>query len=141
MLLQRLYLGLLGGNSDLASSNTTLLKMFGYFQKNTPVECNVRFGVRRHSMGVICNGIACHTPGLIFYYATFFAFMNYMRAVVWISACEDKVIYVMTHDSIGKSNHGAYKVVVLYRKIPSVLALSRKKLAQLAGTSMEGVEK
>ncbi|CAA6663397.1 unnamed protein product [Spirodela intermedia] len=81
--------GLLGGSADLASSNMTLLKMFGDFQKDTPEERNVRFGVREHGMGAICNGIGLHSPGLIPYCATFFVFTDYMRAAMRISAlCE-----------------------------------------------------
>ncbi|KAK1303483.1 hypothetical protein QJS10_CPB11g00455 [Acorus calamus] len=165
--------GLLGGSADLASSNMTLLKMFGDFQKSTPEERNVRFGVREHGMGAICNGIALHSPGLIPYCATFFVFTDYMRAAMRISALSEAgVIYVMTHDSIGlgedgpthqpiehlasframpnilmlrpgdgNETAGAYKVAVLNRKRPSVLALSRQKLPQLPGTSIEGVEK
>ncbi|KAJ6953140.1 hypothetical protein NC652_004974 [Populus alba x Populus x berolinensis] len=68
--------GLLGGSADLASSNMTLLKMFGDFQKDTPEERNVRFGVREHGMGAICTGIALHCPGLIPYCATFFVFTD-----------------------------------------------------------------
>ncbi|KAG8488983.1 hypothetical protein CXB51_017064 [Gossypium anomalum] len=165
--------GLLGGSADLASSNMTLLKMYGDFQKDTPEERNVRFGVREHGMGAICNGIALHSPGFIPYCATFFVFTDYMRAAIRISAlCEAGVIYVMTHDSIGlgedgpthqpiehlasframpnvlmlrpadgNETAGAYKVAVLNRKRPSILALSRQKLPQLPGTSIEGVEK
>ncbi|RZS03633.1 hypothetical protein BHM03_00033844 [Ensete ventricosum] len=165
--------GLLGGSADLASSNMTLLKMFGNFQKGTPEERNVRFGVREHGMGAICNGIARHSPGLLPYCATFFVFTDYMRAAMRISALsEARVIYVMTHDSIGlgedgpthqpiehlisframpnilmlrpadgNETAGAYKVAVLNKKRPSVLALSRQKLPQLPGTSIEGVEK
>ncbi|KAG6434458.1 hypothetical protein SASPL_106095 [Salvia splendens] len=165
--------GLLGGSADLASSNMTLLKMSGDFQKNIPEERNVRFGVREHSMGAICNGIALHSPGLIPYCATFFVFTDYMRAAMRISALsEARVIYVMTHDSIGlgedgpthqpvehlasframpnilmlrpadgNETAGAYRVAVLNKKRPSVLALSRQKLPQLPGTSIEGVEK
>ncbi|XP_078162197.1 transketolase, chloroplastic [Carex rostrata] len=165
--------GLLGGSADLASSNMTLLKMFGDFQKDTPEERNVRFGVREHGMGAICNGIALHSPGLIPYCATFFVFTDYMRAAMRISALSEAgVIYVMTHDSIGlgedgpthqpiehlasframpnilmlrpadgNETAGSYKVAVLNRKRPSVLALSRQKLAHLAGTSHDGVAK
>ncbi|KAJ9679077.1 hypothetical protein PVL29_021109 [Vitis rotundifolia] len=164
--------GLLGGSADLASSNMTLLKMFGDFQKGTPEERNVRFGVREHGMGAICNGIALHS-GLIPYCATFFVFTDYMRAAIRISALSEAgVIYVMTHDSIGlgedgpthqpiehlasframpnilmlrpadgNETAGAYKIAVLNRKRPSILALSRQKLPQLPGTSIEGVEK
>uniref|UniRef100_A0A7N0TDJ2 transketolase n=1 Tax=Kalanchoe fedtschenkoi TaxID=63787 RepID=A0A7N0TDJ2_KALFE len=165
--------GLLGGSADLASSNMTLLKMFGDFQKDTPEERNIRFGVREHAMGAICNGIALHCPGLIPYCATFFVFTDYMRAAMRLSALSGAgVIYVMTHDSIGlgedgpthqpiehlasframpnilmlrpadgNETAGAYRVAVLNRKRPSVLALSRQKLPNLPGTSIEGVEK
>ncbi|KAJ6821922.1 putative transketolase, chloroplastic [Iris pallida] len=165
--------GFLGGSADLASSNMTLLKMYGDFQKATPEERNIRFGVREHGMGAICNGIALHSPGLIPYCATFFVFTDYMRGAMRISAlCEAGVIYVMTHDSIGlgedgpthqpiehlvsframpnmlmfrpadgNETAGAYKVAVLNRKRPSILALSRQKLPQLPETSIEGVEK
>uniref|UniRef100_A0A803N6M6 transketolase n=2 Tax=Chenopodium quinoa TaxID=63459 RepID=A0A803N6M6_CHEQI len=165
--------GLLGGSADLASSNMTLLKMFGDFQKDTPEERNVRFGVREHGMGAICNGIALHSPGLIPYCATFFVFTDYMRGAMRISALsESGVIYVMTHDSIGlgedgpthqpiehlasframpnilmlrpadgNETAGSYKVAVENRKTPSILALSRQKLPNLPGTSIEGVAK
>jgi transketolase len=155
----------------LASSNMTLMKMFGDFQKATPEERNVRFGVREHAMGAICNGILLHLSGLIPYCATFFIFTDYLRAAMRISAlCEAGVIYVMTHDSIGlgedgpthqpiehlasframpnilmmrpadgNETSGAYKVAVLNRKRPSVLALSRQKLPNLEGTSIDNV--
>ncbi|CAL5050671.1 unnamed protein product [Urochloa decumbens] len=163
--------GLLGGSADLASSNMTLLKMFGDFQRDTPEERNVRFGVREHGMGAICNGIAQHSPGLIPYCSTDVVFTDYMRAAMRISALsEARVMYVMTHDSIGlgedgpthqpiehlmsfrtmpnilmlrpadgNETAGAYKVAILNRKRPSVLALSRQELPHLPGTSFEGV--
>ncbi|XP_074263181.1 transketolase, chloroplastic-like [Silene latifolia] len=165
--------GFLGGSADLASSNMTLLKMFGNFQKDTPEERNLRFGVREHGMGSICNGIAMHSPGFIPYCATFFVFTDYMRASIRMAALSEAgVIFVMTHDSIGLGEDGpthqpiehlaslrampnvfmlrpadgtetagAYKVAVQHRNTPSVLALSRQKLPQLPGTSIEGVEK
>jgi transketolase len=52
----------------------TLMKQFGDFQKDSPAERNLRFGVREHGMGAIANGIALHSPGLIPYCATFFIF-------------------------------------------------------------------
>jgi transketolase len=165
--------GLIGGSADLASSNMTLLKMYGDFQKDTPEERNVRFGVREHGMGSICNGIALHSPGFVPYCATFFVFTDYMRGAIRISALSEAgVIHVMTHDSIGlgedgpthqpiehlvsframpnilmlrpadgNETAGAYKVAVENRKRPSILALSRQKLPNLPGTSIEGVEK
>ena len=41
----------------------TLMKQFGDFQKDTPAERNIRYGVREHGMGAIANGIALHSPG------------------------------------------------------------------------------
>ena len=66
--------GFLGGSADLAPSNMTLMKAFGDFQKGQYQERNLRFGVREHGMGAICNGIALHNSGLIPYCATFFIF-------------------------------------------------------------------
>lgn len=105
--LARTLPGLIGGSADLASSNMTLLKMFGDFQKFTPAERNVRFGVREHAMGAIVNGILLHASGLIPYCATFFIFTDYLRAAMRISALSEAgVIYVMTHDSIGLGEDG-----------------------------------
>ncbi|KAG0576534.1 hypothetical protein KC19_5G087600 [Ceratodon purpureus] len=169
--LARTLPGLIGGSADLASSNMTLMKMFGDFQKNTPGERNVRFGVREQAMGAICNGILLHRSGLIPYCATFFIFTDYLRAAMRISALSEAgVIYVMTHDSIGlgedgpthqpiehlasframpqmlmfrpadgNETSGAYKVAVLNRTVPSTLALSRQKLPNLEGTSIDNV--
>lgn len=62
----------------------------------------MRFGVRGHGMGDICNGVALHSPRLIPYCVTFFVFTNYMIAAIRIFAiCEAGGIYVMTHGSIG----------------------------------------
>ncbi|XP_066348114.1 transketolase, chloroplastic-like [Miscanthus floridulus] len=165
--------GFLGGSADLATSNMTMLKMFGDFQRDTPQERNIRFGVREHGMGAISNGIAVHSPGLIPYCATFFVFTDYMRASIRLSALsESGVIFVMTHDSIGlgkdgpthqpveqlfslrampnilmlrpadgNETSGAYKIAVLNRKRPSIIALSRQKLLQLKGTSVDAVSK
>ena len=52
-------------------------------------ERNLRFGVREHGMGAICNGIALHTKGLIPYCATFFIFTDYMRSAIRMSALSE----------------------------------------------------
>ncbi|MCO5564701.1 hypothetical protein L7F22_018368 [Adiantum nelumboides] len=82
--LSKVLTGLLGGNADLASSNMTLLKMFGDFKQYMPSKHNIRFAVREHGMGAICNGIALHGSGLIPYCATFFVFIDYMQAAMRI---------------------------------------------------------
>lgn len=83
------------------------MKMFGDFQKDSYAERNLRFGVREHAMGAICNGLALHDTGLIPYCATFFIFTDYMRSAMRMSALSQAgVIYVMTHDSIGLGEDG-----------------------------------
>jgi len=165
--------GFLGGSADLAPSNMTLMKMFGDFQKDTPAERNLRFGVREFGMGCIANGLALHASGLIPYCATFFIFTDYMRSAIRTAALSEVgTIFVMTHDSIGlgedgpthqpiehlasframpninvmrpadgNETSGAYKVAVESRKRPTLLALSRQKLPNLPGTSVEGTAK
>ena len=64
----------------------TLMKMYGDFQKGQYQEKNLRFGVREHGMGAICNGIFVHNDGMIPYCATFFNFADYMRAAIRMSA-------------------------------------------------------
>ena len=99
--------GFMGGSADLAPSNMTLMKQFGDFQKDTPAERNVRFGVREHGMGAIANGMKLHSPGIIPYCATFFIFSDYMRCAMRIAALSQAgTIFVMTHDSIGVGEDG-----------------------------------
>ncbi|MBS0017775.1 MAG: transketolase [Arthrospira sp. SH-MAG29] len=98
---------LVGGSADLAPSNKTLLKGLGDFQKGQYQNRNLRFGVREHAMGAICNGIALHCSGLIPYGATFLVFTDYMRNSIRLSALsEAPVLWVMTHDSIALGEDG-----------------------------------
>jgi transketolase len=166
---------LIGGSADLTHSNLTELKGFGDFQPGQYQNRNIRFGVREHGMGAICNGIALHGSGLIPYGATFLVFTDYMRAAIRLSALSRAgVIWVMTHDSIalgedgpthqpvetiaslrtipnltvlrpadGTETSGAYKVAIqnANQNRPTLLALSRQGLPNLAGSSIAGVEK
>ncbi|MBD2066797.1 transketolase [Leptolyngbya sp. FACHB-671] len=164
---------LIGGSADLAPSNKTLLKSSGDFQAGQYANRNLRFGVREHGMGAICNGIALHNSGLIPYCATFLVFTDYMRAAIRLSALSRAgVIYVMTHDSValgedgpthqpvehvaalrvipnlnvmrpadGNETSGAYKVAVESRETPTLIALSRQNLPNLAGSSIENTAK
>ena len=95
--------GFIGGSADLAPSNNTNLKNSGDF----PRGANLHFGIREHSMGAICNGIAAYglwTP----FCATFFVFSDYMSASVRIAALSHlRVFYIWTHDSIGVGEDGA----------------------------------
>ena len=73
----------------------TLMKQFGDFQKDTPQERNLRYGVREHGMGAIANGITLHSPGFITYCATFFIFTG-APPVAMYSSCEVTVTGVPT---------------------------------------------
>jgi len=102
------------------------MKMFGDFQKGQYAERNVRFGVREHGMGAICNGIALHNSGLIPYCATFFIFTDYMRAAMRVAALSQAgVIYVMTHDSIGLGEdgptHQPVEHLASFRAMPDIM--------------------
>mmetsp|Transcript_9949 Transcript_9949/g.17916 ORF Transcript_9949/g.17916 Transcript_9949/m.17916 type:complete len:729 (-) Transcript_9949:45-2231(-) len=93
--------GLIGGSADLASSNLTIMKGYGDFQKDSYENRNLRFGVREHAMGAIVNGIAHYNAGLVPYCATFFIFTDYMRGAMRVAALSQAgVIHVMTHDSV-----------------------------------------
>eukprot|EP00747_Dinoflagellata_sp_TGD_P196181 gnl/TRDRNA2_/TRDRNA2_65944_c0_seq1.p1 gnl/TRDRNA2_/TRDRNA2_65944_c0~~gnl/TRDRNA2_/TRDRNA2_65944_c0_seq1.p1 ORF type:complete len:746 (-),score=126.52 gnl/TRDRNA2_/TRDRNA2_65944_c0_seq1:664-2901(-) len=97
---------LVGGSADLTPSNLTLPKECSDYQKDTPDGRYIRFGVREHGMAAICNGIAAH-GGLIPYCATFLNFIGYALGAVRMSALSRlRVLYVMTHDSIGLGEDG-----------------------------------
>lgn len=119
---------LIGGSADLTHSNLTELKISGSFQKGQYGNRNLRFGVREHGMGAICNGIALHNSGLIPYCATFLVFADYMRAAIRLSAlAQAGVIYVMTHDSIGLGEdgptHQPVETIASLRAIPNLIVL------------------
>ncbi|RDU72172.1 transketolase [Helicobacter brantae] len=99
----KVHRGFLGGSADLGPSNNTLLAGEGDFPKGR----NLHFGVREHSMGAICNGIANY--GLFLpYCATFFVFSDYMAPSVRVaSIMNSQVFYIWTHDSIGVGEDGA----------------------------------
>jgi transketolase len=96
---------LFGGSADLSESNLTDIKGGGDFGPEENGR-NLRFGVREHGMGGICNGIAYH-GGFMPYGATFLTFSDYMRGAVRLAALSGAhVIYVWTHDSVGLGEDG-----------------------------------
>jgi transketolase len=99
---------MVGGSADLAPSNLTEPGGgdSGDFQKDTPKGRYVRFGIREHAMAAICNGLAAH-GGFLPYCATFFNFMGYALGAARLSALSRfRVLYIMTHDSIGLGEDG-----------------------------------
>jgi transketolase len=96
---------LFGGSADLSESNLTDIKGGGDFGPEENGR-NLRFGVREHGMGGICNGIAYH-GGFMPYGATFLTFSDYMRGSVRLASLSGlHVIYVWTHDSVGLGEDG-----------------------------------
>lgn len=97
---------LIGGSADLFTSNKTLLKSGGNFEKGHYEGRNLWFGVREHAMGAICNGIAGH-GALIPFCSTFLTFTDYMRGAIRISNLSRAgVLYIMTHDSVALGEDG-----------------------------------
>ena len=97
---------LIGGSSDLAGSNNTKTK---YHKIIKPGDFNgdyLHYGVREHAMSGIMNGLALHS-NFIPYGGTFLVFSDYCKPSIRLSALMQKrVIYVMTHDSIGLGEDG-----------------------------------
>jgi len=135
---------LIGGSADLTHSNLTELKGAGDFQKGNYGGRNLRFGVREHGMGAICNGIALHS-GLIPYCATFLVFTDYMRAAIRLSALSQAgVIYVMTHDSIGLGEdgptHQPVETIASLRAIPNLTVIRPADGKETSGAYKVAIE-
>ena len=91
---------IIGGSADLEPSTMTYLGEFPELQKNSYNARNIRFGVREHAMGAICNGLALH-KGIRPYCSTFLVFSDYMRPSIRLAAIMNlPVIFIFTHDSV-----------------------------------------
>ena len=96
----------IGGSADLTGSNNTLTPDLGIFSPENPTGRYVHYGIREHGMAAAMNGLALH-GGLIPYGGTFLAFTDYARGGMRLSSIMGiRVIYVMTHDSIGLGEDG-----------------------------------
>jgi transketolase len=104
--LAKVITNLVGGSADLAGSNRTTIEGSAFLQPGNFHGNNIHFGVREHGMGGILNGMALH-GGLIPHGATFLIFTDYMRPSIRLAALMGiRVIYIMTHDSIGLGEDG-----------------------------------
>ena len=96
----------IGGSADLTGSNNTRTKGQGVVTPDDFAGSFIHYGVREHGMAAAMNGIALH-GGLVPYSGTFLVFTDYCRPSIRLSALmEQRVIYVMTHDSIGLGEDG-----------------------------------
>ncbi len=97
---------LFGGSADLTPSNNTNRKDSRTITSTDASGNYLHYGVREFGMAAIMNGIALH-GGLIPYGGTFLVFSDYARNGMRMSALmKQRVIYVMTHDSIGLGEDG-----------------------------------
>ena len=97
---------LIGGSADLAGSNNTKTKFHKVIKADDFNGDYIHYGVREHAMSGIMNGIALHS-NFIPYGGTFLIFSDYCKPSIRLSALmQQRVIYVMTHDSIGLGEDG-----------------------------------
>ena len=116
---------LLGGSADLTGSNLTKTKATATFSANDYAGRHVHYGIREFGMAAAMNGMALH-GGVIPYGGTFLVFADYCRNAIRMSAIQHaRVVYVLTHDSIGLGEdgptHQPVEHVMSLRTIPNLL--------------------
>jgi transketolase len=96
----------IGGSADLTGSNNTWTPDLGTFDVGSRGGRYVYYGIREHGMAAAMNGMALH-GGVAPYGGTFMVFTDYARGAMRLSALMgQRVVYVMTHDSIGLGEDG-----------------------------------
>ena len=119
---------LIGGSADLTESNGTKLEIEGQeIQAGAYGGRYIHYGIREHAMAAAMNGMALH-GGVIPYGGSFFIFMDYCRAAVRLAALmRQRVIFVMSHDSIGLGEdgptHQPVEQLSTLRAVPNVQVL------------------
>ncbi|MBP7065600.1 transketolase [Ferrovibrio sp.] len=117
----------IGGSADLTGSNNTKTAGLEPVKPGDFKGRYIYYGVREHGMAAAMNGLALH-GGVIPYGGTFLVFSDYCRNSIRLSALMgQRVIYVMTHDSIGLGEdgptHQPVEHVASLRAIPNLLVL------------------
>ncbi|WP_375611738.1 MULTISPECIES: transketolase [unclassified Bartonella] len=96
----------IGGSADLTGSNNTKSSQMKSISAEDFSGRYLHYGIREHAMGAVMNGLALY-GGFIPYGGTFLCFSDYMRPAMRLSSLMGlRVIYVMTHDSIGLGEDG-----------------------------------
>ena len=100
------YPAMIGGSADLTGSNNTKTKATEPLTRDDYAGRYVYYGIREFGMGAAMNGMALH-GGVVPYGGTFLVFSDYARPAIRLSALQQvRVVYVMTHDSIGLGEDG-----------------------------------
>ena len=96
----------IGGSADLTGSNNTRTSQTNDITPDDFSGRYIHYGIREHAMGAIMNGLSLY-GGIIPYSGTFLCFSDYARPAMRLSSLMGiRVIYVMTHDSIGLGEDG-----------------------------------
>ena len=96
----------IGGSADLTGSNNTKTRALEPLTADNYAGRYIYYGIREFGMAAAMNGMALH-GGVIPYGGTFLVFTDYARPAIRLSALQRaRVIYVMTHDSIGLGEDG-----------------------------------
>jgi transketolase len=114
---------LIGGSADLTGSVNTKTEFTDPITPENFSGRYIHYGVREHAMAAVMNGLALH-GGFIPYGGTFLVFVDYMKGAIRLSALMGlRVVYVLTHDSIGLGEdgptHQAVETVASLRAIPN----------------------
>ncbi len=97
---------LIGGSADLTGSNNTKVEASKVIDRDDFSGNYINYGVREHGMAAAMNGMALH-GGLVPYSGTFLQFADYSRPAIRLGALmKQRVVHVMTHDSIGLGEDG-----------------------------------
>ena len=123
--LMQMIPNLIGGSADLTAANytntpdTVAITQYNYGGNY------INYGIREHAMAAIMNGIVAH-KGFIPYAGTFLSFVDYMKPAVRLAALMKlRVLYVLTHDSIGVGEdgptHQPVEQLAMLRATPNVL--------------------
>ena len=97
---------MVGGSADLAGSNKTKVSSSKVIDSSDYGGNYINYGVREHGMAAIMNGMTLH-GGFVPYSGTFLQFADYARPSIRLAALmKQRVIHVLTHDSIGLGEDG-----------------------------------
>ncbi len=117
----------IGGSADLTPSNNTKTKNIDGVTPGNFAGRYIHYGIREHGMAAAMNGMALH-GGIIPYGGTFMVFSDYCRPAIRLAALMGiRVVFVMTHDSIGVGEdgptHQPVEHLAALRAIPTLLVM------------------
>jgi len=116
---------MIGGSADLTGSNNTRTKSMKAMSASDFSGRFIHYGIREHGMAAAMNGMTLH-GGIIPYSGTFLVFSDYCRPAIRLAALMgERVIHIMTHDSIGLGEdgptHQPVEHLAALRAIPNLL--------------------